>query len=63
MELAPRIEFLSGPGACPYPVETVEVRHAHISVVFLAGPFVYEVKEPAFGGGAHAPLLKETRGA
>jgi aminoglycoside phosphotransferase family enzyme/predicted kinase len=29
-----------------YPVEDVEVRHTHISVVFLAGPYVYKIKKP-----------------
>jgi aminoglycoside phosphotransferase family enzyme len=46
MELAPLIEALSKAAAYPYPVEAVEVRHTHISVVFLAGPFAYKVKKP-----------------
>jgi len=32
--------------AYPYPVEKVEVRQTHISVVFLAGPFAYKIKKP-----------------
>src|SRR6516165_5260875 len=46
MELAPLIEALSKAAAYPYPVEAVEIRHTHISVVFLAGPFAYKVKKP-----------------
>src|SRR6516162_9646385 len=46
MELAPLIEALSKAAAYPYPVEAVEVRQTHISVVFLAGPFAYKVKKP-----------------
>src|SRR5262249_35903326 len=40
------IAALSDPRAYPFPVEAVEVRQTHISVVFLAGPFVYKVKKP-----------------
>ncbi len=46
MELAPLIEALSRPQAYPHPTEAVEVRQTHISVVFLAGPFVYKIKKP-----------------
>jgi aminoglycoside phosphotransferase family enzyme/predicted kinase len=46
MELAPLIEALSGAAAYSHPVEAVEVRHTHISVVFLAGCFAYKVKKP-----------------
>jgi aminoglycoside phosphotransferase family enzyme/predicted kinase len=46
MDLAPLIEMLSDPAAYPLPVEAVEVRHTHISVVFLAGPFAYKLKKP-----------------
>jgi aminoglycoside phosphotransferase family enzyme/predicted kinase len=42
----PLIEALSDPAAYPYPVDKVEVRHTHISVVLLAGPFAYKVKKP-----------------
>jgi aminoglycoside phosphotransferase family enzyme/predicted kinase len=37
---------LSGPGAYPFAVEGVEVRQTHISIVFLAGQFVYKIKKP-----------------
>src|SRR4051812_30577884 len=46
MELVRLIELLSAPSAYPYPVDRVEVLQTHISVVFLAGPFVYKVKKP-----------------
>jgi aminoglycoside phosphotransferase family enzyme/predicted kinase len=50
MDLPRLIEALSDPAAYPHSVEAVEVRHTHISVVFLAGEFVYKVKKPvAFG--------------
>jgi len=43
MELARLIDALSRPAAYAHPVE---VRQTHISVVFLAGAFVYKVKKP-----------------
>jgi uncharacterized protein len=46
MELAALIAALSDPAAYPHPVEAVEVRQTHISVVFLAGPHAYKVKKP-----------------
>jgi aminoglycoside phosphotransferase family enzyme/predicted kinase len=46
MELARLIAVLGGPTAYPYPVDKVEVRHTHISVVFLAGSFAYKIKKP-----------------
>ena len=46
MELAHLIEALADPSAYHHSVERVEVRHTHISVVFLAGPFAYKVKKP-----------------
>src|SRR6516162_5740462 len=46
MELARLIEVLSDPAAYPYAVEAVDVRHTHISVVFLAGPSAYKIKKP-----------------
>jgi nicotinate phosphoribosyltransferase len=46
MELAQLFEALSHPCAFPYPVGEVEVRHTHISVVFLAGPYAYKIKKP-----------------
>lgn len=46
MDLARLMEALSQPDAYPYPVESVAVCQTHISVVFLAGDFVYKVKKP-----------------
>jgi aminoglycoside phosphotransferase family enzyme len=46
MELATLIRSLSQAAAYPFPVERVEVRQTHISVVFLAGEFVYKLKKP-----------------
>jgi uncharacterized protein len=40
------IAVLSRPDAYPQPVDTVDVRQTHISVVFLAGPFAYKLKKP-----------------
>lgn len=37
---------LSQPSAYPFPVAQVEVRQTHISLVFLAGEWVYKVKKP-----------------
>ena len=46
VELAELIDGLSDPAAFPFEVEQVEVRHTHISVVFLAGSVVYKIKKP-----------------
>jgi uncharacterized protein len=46
MDLSQLIEALSRPDAYPDRVATVEVRHTHISVVFLAGECVYKLKKP-----------------
>jgi aminoglycoside phosphotransferase family enzyme/predicted kinase len=45
MELSRLIEALSRPDAYPDPVQSIEVRQTHISVVFLAGPFAYKIKK------------------
>jgi aminoglycoside phosphotransferase family enzyme/predicted kinase len=50
MELPQLIAALSDPTAYPDPVGTVEVRQTHISVVFLAGAFVYKIKKPVAPG-------------
>src|SRR5260221_349939 len=44
MELAALIAALSERAAYPFPVDKVDLRHTHISVVFLAGGFAYKVK-------------------
>src|SRR5437870_2653660 len=46
MDLARLIEKLSEPGAYPGQVSNIEIRHTHISVVFLAGPYAYKIKKP-----------------
>ena len=46
MEQSRLIEALSRPDAYPLPVDKIEVHQTHISVVFLAGPFVYKIKKP-----------------
>src|SRR5579875_243626 len=50
MDLAELIEALSSPAVYPQPVEKVEVRQTHISVVFLAGVHVYKIKKPVNPG-------------
>lgn len=46
MDLASLIDALRQPTAYPDPVDAVEVRQTHISVVFLAGSLVYKLKKP-----------------
>ena len=46
MELLQLIEALSDPAAYSHPVDKVQVIQTHISVVFLAGPYVYKIKKP-----------------
>lgn len=46
MNLSQITEALSDARAYPDPVGKVEVRHTHISAVFLAGSYVYKVKKP-----------------
>ena len=61
MELARLIEALSDAAAYPYAVETVEVRHTHISVVFLAGPYAFKVKKPVNLGFLDFSTLERRR--
>lgn len=46
MELQELTASLARPGAFPTRPGSVEVRHTHISVVFIAGDLVYKVKKP-----------------
>ena len=46
MNLASLIVELSDPERYPFPVTEVNVVQTHISVVFLAGQFVYKIKKP-----------------
>jgi aminoglycoside phosphotransferase family enzyme/predicted kinase len=61
MELANLIEFLSESKAYSFPVDSVEVRHTHISVVFLAGPFAYKIKKPVNLGFLDFSTLEKRR--
>jgi aminoglycoside phosphotransferase family enzyme/predicted kinase len=46
MDIQQLIDGLSRPDAYPHPVDAIEVRQTHISVVFLAGDFVYKLHKP-----------------
>ena len=46
MDLVDLIAALQDPAAYPHRVDSVEVRQTHISVVFLAGSWVYKLKKP-----------------
>lgn len=46
MDLHSLIRALSDPAAYPAAPTAVEVRQTHVSVVFLAGDFVYKIKKP-----------------
>jgi uncharacterized protein len=61
MDLARLIEGLSNPAAYPCPVARVEVRHTHISVVFLAGSYAYKVKKPVNFGFLDFSSLEQRR--
>ncbi len=61
MELNRLIAELSRPGAYPFAVERIEVRQTHISVVFLAGEFVYKVKKPVALGFLDFSTLEKRR--
>src|SRR5262245_9058488 len=61
MELEELIEALSRPEAYPHPSGQVEVRHTHISVVFLAGPYAYKVKKPVNLGFLDFSTLEKRR--
>jgi aminoglycoside phosphotransferase family enzyme/predicted kinase len=55
------IEQLSLPSAYPHPVDAVETRQTHISVVFLAGPFAYKIKKPVALGFLDFSTLERRR--
>jgi aminoglycoside phosphotransferase family enzyme/predicted kinase len=61
MDLPDLIALLSRPDAYPRPVQAVEVRQTHISVVFLAGEFVYKVKKPVDLGFVNFSTLEKRR--
>jgi aminoglycoside phosphotransferase family enzyme/predicted kinase len=55
------IDDLSRRSAYPYEAATVEVCQTHISVVFLAGPFVYKLKKPVDLGFLDFTTLEKRR--
>ena len=61
MELTRLIDALSDPSAYPDPVSRIEVRQTHISVVFLAGAFVYKIKKPVSLGFLDFNSLEKRR--
>lgn len=61
MDLDRLIEALADTAAYPYAADSVEVRHTHISVVFLAGPYVYKIKKPVNLGFLDFTTLERRR--
>src|ERR1022692_2532927 len=61
MDLIHLIQALSEPSAYPHPVGGVEVRHTHISVVFLAGNYAYKIKKPVELGFLDFSTLEKRR--
>jgi aminoglycoside phosphotransferase family enzyme/predicted kinase len=61
MELDRLIEGLSRPAAYPEAVDSVEVRHTHISAVFLAGAHAYKIKKPVDLGFLDFTTLEKRR--
>lgn len=55
------LDALSRPEAYPDPVAAVEVRQTHISLVFLAGAYVYKVKKPVQLGFLDFSTLEKRR--
>jgi aminoglycoside phosphotransferase family enzyme/predicted kinase len=60
-DLAQLILALSDPSAYPTPVQSVEVRQTHISVVFLAGSLAYKIKKPVDLGFVNYSTLERRR--
>jgi aminoglycoside phosphotransferase family enzyme/predicted kinase len=61
MGLVRLIETLSKPESYPHPVDAVDVRQTHISVVFLAGTFAYKLKKPVNLGFLDFTTLEKRR--
>ncbi|HLN28549.1 MAG TPA: AAA family ATPase [Gemmataceae bacterium] len=61
MELIDLIQALSEESAYPHPANGIEVRHTHISVVFLAGNFAYKIKKPVDLGFLDFSTLEKRR--
>jgi len=49
---------LARPSAYPHPVQDIRVVQTHVSVVFLAGPYAYNVKKPVHFDFLDAHLLE-----
>jgi uncharacterized protein len=61
MQLTRLIEVLSHSAAYPHAAERMQVRHTHISVVFLAGSFACMVKKPVKLGFLDFSTLERRR--
>src|SRR5262249_9782628 len=61
MDLRVLIEALAKPAAYPYAVDAVRLVQTHISVVFVAGPFVYKIKKPVAPGFLDFSTLEKRR--
>jgi aminoglycoside phosphotransferase family enzyme/predicted kinase len=61
LELDQLIEALSNPGAYPHSAGAIEIRHTHISVVFLAGEYAYKIKKPVDFGFLNFSTLERRR--
>jgi aminoglycoside phosphotransferase family enzyme/predicted kinase len=61
MDPAQLIEGLLKSAAYSHEVDTVEVHHTHISVVFLAGVYAYKVKKPVNLGFVDFSTLEKRR--
>jgi aminoglycoside phosphotransferase family enzyme/predicted kinase len=61
MDLPALLEALSVPAAYPHAVDAVAVRQTHISVVFLAGTYVYKLKKPVNLGFLDFSSLEKRR--
>lgn len=61
MQLSELIAGLTDAAAYPFSVESIEVRQTHISVVFLAGDYVYKVKKPVDYGFLNFSTLEKRR--
>ncbi len=61
MQLHELIEGLSVASAYPQPVDSVELRQTHISLVFLAGRHAYKIKKPVDLGFVDYTTLERRR--
>ena len=61
MELATILEALARADAYPHPAGDVQVRHTHISAVFLAGAYAYKIKKPLDLGFLDFTTLEKRR--